>query len=121
MLKSMKPKLIDNEFVFCTISDSQLSSLKASPLLIFKEDEGTSIILKKEEAEANSLSYSDIWALITLTVHSDLKAVGLLAEITNKLSKAGISVNIVSAYYHDHLFVPYERAKEAMKLLSELK
>jgi hypothetical protein len=36
------------------------------------------------------------------------------------LASAGISVNPISAYYHDHLFVPSERAEKVMKLLDEL-
>ena len=40
--------------------------------------------------------------LITLTVRSSLEAVGLLAAITARLADAGISVNAVSAFHHDH-------------------
>ena len=41
------------------------------------------------------------------------------AAITAKLAEAGISMNAVSAYYHDHLFVPADKAKSVMKLLAE--
>jgi hypothetical protein len=52
-----------------------------------------------------------------LTVHSSLTAVWFLAAITTKLAQSGISVNAVSAYYHDHIFVPIERIQEALELL----
>jgi uncharacterized protein len=55
-----------------------------------------------------------------LKVHSSLHAVGLLAAITERLSEAGISVNAVSAFHHDHLFVPHDRAVEAVELLATL-
>ena len=58
--------------------------------------------------------------LITLTVHSSLEAVGFLAAIAGRLAEAGISVNAVSAYYHDHLFVPEHRADEALRLLQNM-
>ena len=45
---------------------------------------------------------------------------GFLAKITEKLAGAKISVNAVSAYYHDHLFVSKEKAGLAMKKLKEL-
>ena len=58
--------------------------------------------------------------MITLTVHSSLEAVGLLAEVATAFAARGISVNVVSAYYHDHLFVPSDRVEEALAALSEL-
>lgn len=115
----MKPRLIAGRFVFCTIPKGKDSKLKDKAILVFREKEGTTIILEKKIADGNYLAYNGIWAMITLSVHSDLNAVGFLAAITNKLAAKGISVNAVSAYYHDHLFVPFERAKETINLLDE--
>jgi len=58
--------------------------------------------------------------MITLNIHSSLEAVGFLAAITTRLASAGMGVNPVSAFYHDHLFVPADRADEAMALLTQL-
>jgi hypothetical protein len=58
--------------------------------------------------------------MITLEVHSSLEAVGFLAAIATRLAAAGIGVNPVAGYFHDHLFVPEARAEEAMRLLDEL-
>ena len=58
--------------------------------------------------------------MITLAVHSSLEAIGFLAAITAQLADAGISVNAVSAFYHDHLFVPEHRASEALQLLQNM-
>ena len=58
--------------------------------------------------------------MITLEVHSSLEAVGFLAAITARLAAAGIGVNPVSACFHDHLFVPAERAEDAMSILEGL-
>jgi hypothetical protein len=113
LLKSMKPELIEGEYVFCTVQS--LGDLK--PLMTFKEKEGLTLILRKQDADQNNISYQSTWAMITLTVHSNLEAVGFLAKITEKLAQAGISVNAVSAYYHDHLFVPKNRALEAIEIL----
>jgi hypothetical protein len=58
--------------------------------------------------------------MITLNVHSSLDAVGFLAAITTRLAAAGMGVNPISAFFHDHLFVPAERADEAMAILKTL-
>ncbi|MFX0210456.1 MAG: ACT domain-containing protein, partial [Candidatus Hodarchaeota archaeon] len=81
---------------------------------------GITIVTKREIAENHSLSYDAVWNLITLNVHSDLQAIGFLAVITNELAKEKISVNVVSAFYHDHLFVPVDKGEEALQLLKNL-
>ena len=55
--------------------------------------------------------------MITLEVASSLEAIGFLAAITAALARAGIAVNPVSAFHHDHLFVPEGHADEAMAIL----
>lgn len=118
LLASMKPILNEGEYVFTVVSDAQRQQLK--PVLVFVESEGTTVIVSRQEADLSELSYEAVWAFITLSVHSDLQAVGFLAAITAKLADAGISVNAVSAYYHDHLFVPAEKAAKVMEILISL-
>ncbi|HSB56133.1 MAG TPA: ACT domain-containing protein, partial [Gemmatimonadales bacterium] len=57
---------------------------------------------------------------IVLTVHSDLEAVGFMAEISAALARVGSPCNVVSAVFHDHLFVTEERAEAAMAALVRL-
>jgi ribosomal protein S18 acetylase RimI-like enzyme len=59
-----------------------------------------------------------VW--ITLGVRSDLAAVGFLAVITARLAAKSISVNVVSACGHDHLFVPVAAAEETLAVLASL-
>ncbi|MFX0052237.1 MAG: ACT domain-containing protein [Candidatus Hermodarchaeota archaeon] len=120
LFKTMKPKVIEGEYVFCTISPQKYTKSEIKPICVFYEEEGVTLIIERKIAEHNSLPYSDVWAWITLTVHSNLAAIGFLATVTSKLAKADISVNVVSAYYHDHLFVPIEKIDFAMQLLLDL-
>ncbi len=120
LLASMEPVLDAEEHVFCTVSLKMRSTLQATPILEFREREGITAVIKKREAKELGLDFIYPCKLITLNIHSSLEAVGFLAAITRKLAAAGISVNAVSAYYHDHIFVPVEKADEAVKLLHEL-
>jgi len=119
LLKSMKPALHEGEFVFCTMSPERAGELDLAPVCQFREDEGLTLILKRQQADSAGLPYEYISRMIALTVHSSLNSVGFLAVITSKLAEHGISVNPVSAYYHDYLFVPSEKALETMRLLAE--
>lgn len=117
LLSSMKPKLNDGEFVFCTLPD--LSNINIDEtVMIFKEEEALTVILKKETADELGINYSFVAAWITLTVHSSLEAVGLTAAFSKALADKGISCNVAAAYYHDHVFVNTKDAKVAMEILS---
>lgn len=118
LIQGMKPKLHEGEYVFCTLIEDKLPDV--TPLCLFQESEGITIILTKQQAESLSLSYSFVSAWITLTVHSGLEAVGFLAVISRELAQVGISCNVVSAYYHDHLFVPVKEAQRAMSVLQAI-
>ncbi|MDD1516679.1 MULTISPECIES: ACT domain-containing protein [Bradyrhizobium] len=117
LLSNMKPEILDGIFAFCTLAPSASIPATISPILTFREREGTTLVVLQEEAERAGLRHEYPSRLITLTVHSALDAVGFLAAITARLAQAGISVNAVSAFHHDHLFVPVDKADEAMALL----
>jgi hypothetical protein len=119
LLRDMMPEVVPGEYVFCSIQENQLEDLE-NPLLVFRESEGPTVIVTKVVAEENEFDFNSSWGLVTLSIHSDLEAVGFLAAITRHLADAGISVNTVSAFYHDHLFVPYERVDEATSILLDL-
>jgi hypothetical protein len=112
LLASLQPRVHPDEFVYCTAPEPL-----GDPVCVFREAEGFTLILPRREAQRLGLAFTYPCRMITLTVHSSLAAVGLLARVTALLAERGISVNAVSAYYHDHLFVPVERAEEAMEAL----
>jgi hypothetical protein len=120
LLRDIKSELREGIFVFCAIAEDTKIPATIHPLLTFREQEGTTLVLRREEAESAALSYQFSSRLITLTVHSSLDAVGFLAAVTARLAEAGIAVNAVSAFYHDHLFVPESRAEEAFGLLQNM-
>jgi hypothetical protein len=120
LLKEMQPVLHESPFVFCSVDKNSFDQLPFEPLSLFFEAEGVSLIITEEQANHSDLPYDSIWACITLNVHSSLTAIGFLAAITGKLAEAGISVNPVSAYYHDHLFVPWEWKEVAIEALHGL-
>lgn len=121
LLKSMKPILCDGDFVFCVLNSGLNENIfKLDPICIFHETEGLTIIIEKDKADQNNLPYGSIFRMITLSVHSSLDAIGFLAVITTKLAEKQMSVNPVSAYYHDHIFVPAEKALIAMEVLEKL-
>jgi hypothetical protein len=120
LLQSMRPVLIGQPFVFASIPRQVLANLAFIPIGTFCESEGVTVIATQTQARNAGWPADDSWACITLMVHSSLHAVGFLAALTAALAREGISVNPVSAYYHDHLFVPWDERQRAMAALSAL-
>ena len=113
LLKTMQPQLTDGKWVFRTSKSGFDVATLESAILMFREAEGMTIISPASTTDVGLPT----WAMVTLSIHSDLEAVGFLAAITTALAAMDIPGNSVSAYYHDHIFVPYERRGDAMECL----
>ena len=116
LIAGMKPRLDPEVYVFAMVSEP----VECGAVMRFFEAEGETLILSEAEAARVGLDGTFRSRRITLEVHSALDAVGFLARITTRLAALGMGVNPVSAFYHDHLFVPADRAEEAMAALEDL-
>ncbi|KAE8373535.1 ACT domain-containing protein [Aspergillus bertholletiae] len=120
LLSTMDPILDPKTYVFLTTA-APLNSLPLQtlhPEMIFQESEGLTLITTKAIAEAHNYDdYTFPCRKISLKVHSSLEAVGLIATISTKLAAHGISTNVVSGFFHDHIFVPEGREADAMGVL----
>jgi hypothetical protein len=119
LLARLEPVLRPGEYVFCTLPDRVIPA-GVAPLLVFQEEEGTTLVVQRSDARRIGMPDSTAWAWISLEVHSSLEAVGLLAAVSAALAGRGISCNVVSAYHHDHAFVPLNRGEEAQVILREI-
>lgn len=121
LLAAMAPKLIDGEFVFCSLVSACYGDYKElEPLAVINEAEGLTLLVPKHGADDKGLPYESVYRGITLTIHSSLDAVGLTASVSTKLAEYGISANVISGYYHDHIFVQTELAERALAAIREL-
>ena len=119
LLRSLNAVLQPDTYVFVSRPGQGIPP-DLVPRMVFQESEGTTFIVLRDEAEALGWSYEFPCRMITLNIHSALDAVGFLARITTVLAKARMGVNPVSGFYHDHLFVPEDRADDAMAILAQL-
>ncbi len=119
LLRSLQPVLNPGVYVYCVVHDE--AGLEGVPAMaVVREREGTTVIIEESLALARGLTpiYRAGW--ITLTVASDLAAVGLTAAVARALTDAGISCNVVAAAHHDHLFVPVDDGPRAVEVLRGL-
>lgn len=107
MLAGMAPVLDARRWAFVLVE----SAVPEEAFAIIREDEGTTAILPDTSGD---------FTRITLTVHSALDGVGLTAAVATALAQQGIACNVVAGFHHDHLFVPWERRGEGLKVLQRL-
>lgn len=119
LVRTMEPSLHPGRFVYSTFRGPVVPA-DLRVLCSYEEHEGTSVILEEGEALRHKIEHRFHCALITLNVHSDLAAVGFMSTLLTKLAERGIACNVVSAYHHDHLFVPIEQAGRALEALHQL-
>ncbi|KAJ0394567.1 hypothetical protein P43SY_004723 [Pythium insidiosum] len=122
LLRHMSPTLHDGAFVFANVTPAKFAELDISRVVcMFRESpEEITVVMTDKDAVDAGLASAPTFAWITLTVHSSLEAVGLTAAFAQALGNAGISCNVVAAFFHDHIFVPTADASRAMEELRAL-
>ena len=121
LLANLSPSLNPMERVFCCVPDlPEVSELPTEPFAIIREAEGWTVILERNSADILDWSYEGVFCCITLQVNSSLEAVGLTAVVATELTKHSISANVVAAFHHDHIFVPVDRANDALICLQSI-
>ena len=118
LLASMEPELFAGAYGYASLPAVPPGLV---PFATVAEAEGLTVVALAADLSAAGVAYQGDWARISLTVHSDLAAVGLTAAIAAALTALGISANVVAGYYHDHVFVPWQRRDDAMAALRALR
>jgi hypothetical protein len=120
LLAALSPRRHPGTWAWCTLAVDVAPDADAQPIATMREEEGLSVVVADEKAAERGWPVAFRAAWITLSVHSDLQAVGLIAAVSDALARAGIACNVIAGTQHDHLFVPVERAGDAMRVLALL-
>jgi len=129
LLKRMDPAVRDGEFVFVSLDtlpsgvtgDALPSGVSIDEMeAIVREDEGVTLVVRRDIADAHDWPYDFVAGWITLRVHSDLAAVGLTAAFSAALAEHQISCNVIAGFWHDHLLVPVDQLDTALEALRAL-
>lgn len=118
-LPSLDPELREGTYVFTSVPLTEdISSLDV--IATMREDEGLTLVLLESIAKQRGFDPIFRCAWITLRVNSDLDAVGLTAAFARSLAGESIACNVIAGACHDHLFVPVDRAADALHCLQQL-
>lgn len=112
---TLRPRLFEEEYWFVALSAE--AAVPAGAFAMVAEDEGLTLVIARGLAEAAGFTPSMRCRRITLSLVTELEAVGVTAAFSAALAAAGIPANVIAGVHHDHLFVPIERAGQALHIL----
>jgi hypothetical protein len=114
---TLRPSCDREEYVFVTVVSAPEGVESVASVL---EPEGLTLVLRREHADRHGLAYGYVAARIVLEAQTDLADVGVTAAFSTALARLGISCNVMAGVHHDHLFVPHDRAAEAVAAIAAL-
>jgi len=119
LLAELAPTLGEIEYAFVSRPDARYGDgAEFEPVAACREAEGWTLVVPRAVADRHGLDYTGAFRCISLGVHSSLHAVGLTAAVAARLTEHDISANVIAGFHHDHIFVPAERARDALTLLA---
>lgn len=119
LLRTLSPVRNPGVYVFASLLPGL--AIDMTPVVAsIREPEGLSVVLAESDALRLGLPITFRADWLTLSVHSDLEALGLTAAVSAAMAEAGIACNVVAGACHDHLFVPHGQADAAMATLERL-
>jgi hypothetical protein len=117
MLASLDAERRVGTFVFVT---GNWPDLRPVALATIEESEGTTYLVRTDDARRAGAPAELEMAWLTLRVWSALESVGLTAAVSRAMAERGIACNMLAGYHHDHLLVPADRADDAMLVVRGL-
>ena len=88
ILGNLKPRILEGSFVFTTSNDELDHLMKTfKPIATFREEEGITLVISKDEADKFNIKYDSLFRCISLGVHSSLNSYGLISSISRELTK----------------------------------
>jgi hypothetical protein len=117
ILSSLTVSRREGTYVYVSASSVSIPDAAAT----IREDEGTTFVVARDDAERLGLAWSFACAWLTVEVRTSLDAVGVTAAVAAALGDAGIPCNVLAGFHHDHLLVPIERADDAQTALDSLR
>ena len=114
----MNLKPLPEAFTVCQISNFTAIDFSREYVFLSKTDEELSLVCETEFVPAGAIAREDGWRAFRVGGVLDFSLVGILAEISGTLAKAGISIFAISTYNTDYILVKEASFPRALAALS---
>lgn len=110
-------KKLRDSFSICQVSEIPYKLLKEPYLFFAHTKEEISLVCPTRIAPAYTIKKEDDWVGLKIEGILDFSLIGVLADITQLLAQAKISVFAVSTYNTDYIFIKQEFYSKAERAL----
>ncbi|SDJ11438.1 ACT domain-containing protein [Alteribacillus bidgolensis] len=112
-------KLLEDTYSLCKVSNEfDIRSTTSQIFCTIKESGVTTLIYKQDQiADGNFLDVSHGWKVLRVEAKLEFSQTGILYSIIAPLSKAEISILVVSSFDTDYIFFKEENFDNALDVL----
>ena len=106
------------------LENPELSPRADAPFMIFRDQREVTLLIEEDDWKrirhaARDAKVEGGYRLVTLDLELPWNVVGYLAQVTNILAAAGLSVGALSSFSRDHLLIKQNDLGSALRVLGE--
>ncbi|MDE5911669.1 MAG: ACT domain-containing protein [Clostridia bacterium] len=115
----MQLELLKDRFCVCKIDSVSQVNMQSDFFFLAKTDSETSLVCKEEDAPKECAVIDKVWRGFRIVGALDFSLVGILADISALLAKAGVPIFAVSTYDTDYILVKEQYIDKALTALKD--
>ncbi|MDE6475028.1 MAG: ACT domain-containing protein [Clostridia bacterium] len=115
----MQLQIIKDRFCVCKIDDVNQVDIQSEFFFLAKTHNETSLVCLEHDAPKDCVAIDRYWRGLCIVGILDFSLVGILADISAVLAKAGVPIFAVSTYDTDYILVKEENFDRALAALKE--
>jgi len=114
----MKLRVLDTRFSVCKVNDLPPGVLDDEFCFIGKTDDELSLVCTTESAPPGTLAREDGWRALRVEGTLEFFLIGVLAELSTTLARAGVSIFAVSTFNTDYILIKDDDLEKAITSLT---
>ena len=115
----MKLTALDIDFSVCKIKDIHNIDFTRTFVFLSKTDEELSLVCESAYVPSDAIAIEAGWKAFRVAGTLDFGLIGIVANITQVLAEAGISVFVVSTYNTDYIFLKSKDFDKGLALVKQ--
>ncbi|MDE5756673.1 MAG: ACT domain-containing protein [Clostridia bacterium] len=112
-------ELLQDKFCVCKIDSVKQANIQSDFFFLAKTDGEVSLVCKEADAPKDSAIVEKGWRAMRVVGALDFSLVGILADISSVLAKAGVPIFAVSTYDTDYILIKQEYLEKALSALKD--